>query len=839
MKKLLLLGLIILTVGLNFSRAQGSGRSIALNGTNSYVNCGTINLTANALTLMGWVKVNQFNAGTPPPGANITSLWGEENGAPTLMRFGDGPALAYNKVQFVVSNGRTTYKLNGTTALSAGRWYHIAGVFDGVTMKIYVDGILEASKSQAGSVSTNTTFQIGQNYNPARTINGEIDEVSVWKAALSQSTIRNYMCKSINSSHPNYSALEAYWKFDETTGSSVTDHSSNSYTGTLISSPTRQFSSAPIGDESANNYGSPSSIYLSHPNGDSIRVSNILGSPTGVHLYRVDKKSNATSFPKSSAVRDTTRYWGVHYVDGFNPTGTINYYFLKNSFYVQNSSCFVDLLKRANNSVRTWSSGSASQNANSLALTRESPAEYLLTFASNKEIHPDTSRSLCIGDSIELKSSTNGFNYQWYKDGNALLNDTSNALKVHQAGAYFLTLSSSNCTDTSSSFSLSINQKPVVSLNSFSPICYTTNYYNLGGGNPSGGVYINPNVSGPLFVTENAGSGEHKITYRYTDSTGCSDTASKILKIHPLPKVSLPTFSAICVDSSSFTLNTGLPAGGQYLINGNLGSSFDATAAGVGTQIISYIVVDSNNCTDTARQNIEVLPLPQVSFRFPNSTVCENADLFPISGNNPSGGIFTGTGVSGFNFNPKVSGVGDFAVTYNYTDRSTGCSNIAFDTMHVKALPAPPTISQVGRELVASNGDSYQWYDKDGPLPGETKKIYKPTRSGVYRASVTIGGCTSEVSIETEFDKTLHVEGHSATDVLAYPIPCSDVLQIKGKGIASVKLLDLNGKIIASEVGSETEDETKINTEHVATGSYLLKVEFVNGQVIRKKIIKQ
>ena len=191
--------------------AQGSGKMLEFNGSSSYVNCGTINLSGNALTIMGWVKVDQFNTNSAFPVSNISSLFGEENGAPTLLRFGDGASQVYNKLQFVISIGRTSYKLNGVRTLTTGKWYHIAGVYDGQTMKIYVDGLLDASTSQTGSISTNTTFQIGQNYDPARTFNGEMDEVSIWKAGLSQATIRNYLCKSINSSHPNYSALEAYW----------------------------------------------------------------------------------------------------------------------------------------------------------------------------------------------------------------------------------------------------------------------------------------------------------------------------------------------------------------------------------------------------------------------------------------------------------------------------------------------------------------------------------------------------------------------------------------------------------------------------------------------------
>src|SRR5581483_327008 len=68
--------------------------------------------------------------------------------------------------------------------------------------------------------------------------NGSVDEVRVWNAALSQSTIANWMNEPIVSTHPNYASLAGYWKFDEGTGSTTADSSGNNHAGTLVNSPT-------------------------------------------------------------------------------------------------------------------------------------------------------------------------------------------------------------------------------------------------------------------------------------------------------------------------------------------------------------------------------------------------------------------------------------------------------------------------------------------------------------------------------------------------------------------------------------------------------------------------
>ena len=53
-------------------------------GTDDYVDCGTINVSGSSITLECWVNVDQFKAGT-----DISSLIGTETGGTALLRIGD------------------------------------------------------------------------------------------------------------------------------------------------------------------------------------------------------------------------------------------------------------------------------------------------------------------------------------------------------------------------------------------------------------------------------------------------------------------------------------------------------------------------------------------------------------------------------------------------------------------------------------------------------------------------------------------------------------------------------------------------------------------------------
>jgi hypothetical protein len=50
----------------------------------------------------------------------------------------------------------------------------------------------------------------------------------------------------------------------------------------------------------------------------------------------------------------------------------------------------------------------------------------------------------------------------------------------------------------------------------------------------------------------------------------------------------------------------------------------------------------------------------------------------------PSGGAFSGNGVSGASFDPATAGVGSHTITYSYTD-ANGCANSATTTVVVEA----------------------------------------------------------------------------------------------------------------------------------------------------------
>src|SRR5262249_42891499 len=70
----------------------------------------------------------------------------------------------------------------GTTSLRSNTWYHVAGVWDGAQLKVYVNGVLDgATATTHGPKLGNTPLRIGARGNDSATpIAGMIDEVRLW-----------------------------------------------------------------------------------------------------------------------------------------------------------------------------------------------------------------------------------------------------------------------------------------------------------------------------------------------------------------------------------------------------------------------------------------------------------------------------------------------------------------------------------------------------------------------------------------------------------------------------------------------------------------------------------
>ncbi len=247
-------------------------------------------------------------------------------------------------------------------------------------------------------------------------------------------------------------------------------------------------------------------------------------------------------------------------------------------------------------------------------------------------------------------------------------------------------------------------------------------------------------------ITVNAG-GSYTVTV--TNANNCAATsAATIITVNPLPGT--PTITA----GSATTFC----AGGSVTLTSSAAASY-AWSTGATTQAItvnaggnySVTVKNTAGCSaSSAATTVTVNPLPTVTLAA-FTAVCNNAAAFTLAGGSPSGGTYSGTGVSGTQFNPATAGVGTFSITYSYTN-ANGCTSAASQSITVTncagctATITPDkstTFCKGGSvKLTASSGTSYSWNT------GETTQSIIVTSGGTYTVSVNnANNCTATASI--------------------------------------------------------------------------------------------
>lgn len=129
--------------------------------------------------------------------------------------------------------------------------------------------------------------------------------------------------------------------------------------------------------------------------------------------------------------------------------------------------------------------------------------------------------------------------YSWtYSGTGTTFNGTSNSVTANFSSAAtsgtINVFANNACGSSLSPLSLAVNvnPEPEVTLTSFTPVCVYDPQLFLTGGSPAGGTYSGTGISGDFFDPAIAGTGNHTVTYTYTDTTvGCSIFASAPLSV--------------------------------------------------------------------------------------------------------------------------------------------------------------------------------------------------------------------------------------------------------------------------------------------------------------------
>ena len=218
-----------------------TNQTLDFDGTDDYVTIGDIDAIDNVsqLTAAGWFYfdglANNLRLISKQIGSNNSAGWSIALGS---LITGDS-----DNIRFIHNvNGSSNGSIYTTgLGLTTGHWYHIAVVYDGTQatesdrVAIYVNGRVQVNNVDGSAVPTTlpaTTENLvlgAKSDGSDNFFQGNMDEVSIWRIALSQSNIREMMHVMISDT----TNLEAYYRFHVEAGTpTLGDDSGKRHTGT-------------------------------------------------------------------------------------------------------------------------------------------------------------------------------------------------------------------------------------------------------------------------------------------------------------------------------------------------------------------------------------------------------------------------------------------------------------------------------------------------------------------------------------------------------------------------------------------------------------------------------
>ena len=300
--------------------------------------------------------------------------------------------------------------------------------------------------------------------------------------------------------------------------------------------------------------------------------------------------------------------------------------------------------------------------------------------------------TVCLNEPLQLQASGSDNNYTWFDvSTNTQIpvgptfscNPCANPIITPPTGpnSYYVLSSQSTICENTDTVVITVNPNTVIP-----PVLNDTNFCeglstSIDAGNsyttyewiPSGG-------NSQIGVFDTVASYAVIVSDGVCKST--SNFASVIEIATPHPTI-LGADSTCLNSSSSFTFdpiyNNPLWSVGPNTFNTNTITLLTAGAFNLS------LTADSLGCTGST--NIVVLPSPSPIVTlapFNTTSLCQNGSTITLPIGNPTGGIYSGAGVSGNTFDPSLANIGNNDIVYTYTSANS-CKGIDTSSIDVDA----------------------------------------------------------------------------------------------------------------------------------------------------------
>jgi hypothetical protein len=265
-----------------------------------------------------------------------------------------------------------------------------------------------------------------------------------------------------------------------------------------------------------------------------------------------------------------------------------------------------------------------------------------------------------------------------------------------------------------------------------------------------GGTWSGPGMTGNVFNPGSTGAGNFTIGYTITVNQ-CTDSDNIILTV-ATPDATINPVDTLCQNGPPVML-TAHDLGGVWVGDGLTGNSFSPSLAGPGDHMITYDL-NKPGCTDKDTIIITVVSVPVVSIDRVGTLYINTAPVKLIA--MPTGGTFSGPGITGSDFSPNEAGLGTHVITYTTAVDKFGC--FSEDTIHIQVVfpPVPSaywlpdtsgcTPLTVPFRNLSTAGESFIWDFGDKTYSAEKNPVHTYYIPGNYIVKLLVSNIVGSSS---------------------------------------------------------------------------------------------
>ncbi len=161
------------------------GKCIDFDGVDGYISIPDTNILRpqNALTFSAWINTSSNNV------QGVVTKRRSENENPTnsYILVLDAGAIP----GFTITTNSVQTKISSPEPISLNEWNHLLGVYDGSTMKLYINGHLVNQTIKSGNITySSSSLRIGTSSTSfLQVVDGLIDEVKLWNYPLTEEDV--------------------------------------------------------------------------------------------------------------------------------------------------------------------------------------------------------------------------------------------------------------------------------------------------------------------------------------------------------------------------------------------------------------------------------------------------------------------------------------------------------------------------------------------------------------------------------------------------------------------------------------------------------------------------